>query len=359
MKFASSLIQWYHVNKRDLPWRKTKDPYLIWLSEVILQQTRVSQGLPYYLKFAEKFPSVHKLALAKEEDVLKIWQGLGYYTRARNLHKTAKAICLDSNGQFPSDYNTILRLKGIGKYTAAAISSFAYNQCYPVVDGNVKRVLSRIFGISEPLSSSGAEKVFYELAGKLIDRKNPGIFNQAIMEFGALCCTPANPACNSCIFNKNCHALINNRIEEFPLKSPKARVRKRFFNYLVIHGGEHFYLTKRIKSDIWKNLYEFPLIETGMAMPVKKICGLKEWGSFLNDIAYEIKSTSDTVHKLSHQEIHARFIEIRILGKEINAGKKLHKVNYAELARFPLPRIIEKYLAEHTSFLKYQKKYLC
>mgnify|MGYP001598355526 CR=1 FL=1 len=262
MMFSQKLISWYEKNKRDLPWRKTKNPYYIWLSEIILQQTRVEQGLPYYLKFVKKFPTIKELANTSEDEVLNSWKGLGYYTRARNLHFTAKSICENHREKFPGNYEDILKLKGIGKYTAAAIASFAYNLPYPVVDGNVQRVLARVFGVSETFSSSEGEKKFYSLAGNLLNRKNPGNFNQAIMEFGAIHCTPVNPKCMKCIFRESCVAFQTGRVADFPVKSKKAKSRNRYFNYLVIHNGNNIFLDKRQKNDIWKNLYEFPLIES-------------------------------------------------------------------------------------------------
>lgn len=218
MIITSVLIKWYHKNKRHLPWRDTQNPYLIWISEVILQQTRVIQGLDYYLRFIRKLPDIQSLATVSEDEVLKLWQGLGYYTRARNLHAAAKNIVHYFNGKFPDNYTDILKLKGIGKYTAAAVASFAFNEPVPVVDGNVCRVLSRLYAINYPADSAEGQKLIYSLAEKIIDKKNPGIFNQAIMEFGALQCVPQNPDCSKCPLNKKCLAYIYNNVSLFPVK---------------------------------------------------------------------------------------------------------------------------------------------
>ncbi|MEY2629135.1 MAG: Adenine glycosylase, partial [Bacteroidota bacterium] len=233
MNFSKSLIQWYLQNKRDLPWRNTIDPYFIWLSEIMLQQTRVAQGLPYFLRFTEAFPTVFDLAKADEEQVLKLWQGLGYYSRARNLHKTAQQVAFEYNGEFPKSYAELLKLKGIGEYTAAAIASFAYNESVPVVDGNVYRVLSRYFEVETDIASLGAKKEFTQLAAELLPAGEANLFNQAIMEFGALQCVPKNPNCTNCIFSDSCAALQKKKVDQLPVKSKKIKVKTRFFTYLV------------------------------------------------------------------------------------------------------------------------------
>ncbi len=259
MSFSKTLITWYLDNKRDLPWRKTKDPYHIWLSEIMLQQTRVAQGLPYFLAFTEAFPTVFDLAKADEEKVLKLWQGLGYYSRARNLHATAKYISEELSGNFPNNYKDLLKLKGIGEYTAAAIASFSFKECVPVVDGNVYRVLSRYFDIETDIASSGAKKEFTQLASELIDKKKPELFNQAIMEFGALQCVPKSPDCNSCPLDNSCLALAKNKVSQLPIKLKKQKITNRFFNYLlVIDNKNQAIINKRTQKGIWHNLYEFP-----------------------------------------------------------------------------------------------------
>ena len=263
MKFHNTLIKWYLQNKRDLPWRKTTNPYPIWLSEIMLQQTRVAQGTPYFLSFTAAFPTVFDLAKANEEQVLKLWQGLGYYSRARNLHKTAQTVAFEMNGVFPDNYADLLKLKGIGEYTAAAIASFSYNECVPVVDGNVFRVLSRYFDVETDIAQASAKKEFAALAFELMPKDNPAQFNQAIMEFGALQCVPKNPNCTECVFNNSCAALQKKKVDQLPVKSKKTKVRNRYFNYIVaVDDLENTIIQKRTAKGIWHNLYEFPLIET-------------------------------------------------------------------------------------------------
>lgn len=263
MNFHNLLIKWYLQNKRDLPWRNTTNPYHIWLSEIMLQQTRVAQGMPYFLSFTTAFPTVFDLANANEEQVLKLWQGLGYYSRARNLHKTAQYIATELNGIFPDNYKDLLQLKGVGEYTAAAIASFSYNEAVPVVDGNVFRVLSRYFDIETDIAQAYAKKEFAALAFELMPKDNPAIFNQAIMEFGALQCVPKSPNCQICVFSESCAALQKKKVDQLPVKSKKLKVRNRYFNYLMLSDAEEKTLIqKRTAKGIWHNLYEFPLIET-------------------------------------------------------------------------------------------------
>ena len=346
MFFANQIIEWYGKNKRELPWRDTCDPYLIWLSEIILQQTRVKQGLEYYLRFTKAFPTIQQLADASEDEVMKLWQGLGYYTRARNLHETAKLITGNFKGEFPEEYSELCKLKGIGKYTAAAISSFAFNKPYPVLDGNVYRVLSRYFGITTPIDTSKGEKEFYRLANSLLDKKKPALFNQAIMEFGAMHCKPQNPLCNQCCLNTKCVAFSNQMVERFPVKSKKVKQRDRFFNYLIIKHDCQIFLCKRENNDIWKGLYEFPLIETGKQIRKQKLLRSDEWGAFFHNTSYTVNSVSEIIkHQLTHQNIYARFWEIRI-DNEINTQKtnNFFLVPENRLLDFAFPRLIEKYL---------------
>lgn len=312
MVFSKSLIQWYLQNRRDLPWRKTTDPYPIWLSEIMLQQTRVAQGLPYFLKFMEAFPTVHHLAAAPEEQVLKLWQGLGYYSRARNLHGTARYVAFELNGIFPPDYKSLLQLKGVGDYTAAAIASTAYGEPVPVVDGNVYRVLARVFGLENDISSPGAKKVFTELAASLLPKNDASAFNQAMMEFGALQCVPKNPDCAVCIFNAECVAYQTGRVNSLPVKLKKTKVTNRYFDYLVVKDGEgRSIIRKRTEKGIWHNLYEFPFIETPAATTVKEMLTLVSGYNFNFDIKEVKLLTPDVlVHKLSHQHLHIRFWEV-------------------------------------------------
>ena len=263
MSFSKKILSWYAHNKRDLPWRNTQDPYKIWLSEIMLQQTRVAQGTPYYHSFLNNFPTVHDLANASEEKVLKLWQGLGYYSRARNLHTTAQFISKDCNGQFPSTYKALLKLKGVGDYTASAIASISFNKAHAVVDGNVYRVLARYFGVAIPINSSEGVSYFKELAKAVMDATNIRDYNQGIMEFGAIQCTPKKPTCLTCPLSDSCVALQQNKIKELPVKLKKTKVRLRYFNYVVLIDPEKkTQLQQRVKKGIWQQLYEFPLVES-------------------------------------------------------------------------------------------------
>ncbi len=347
MHFSDNLISWYKQNKRDLPWRNTTNPYHIWLSEIILQQTRVNQGLSYYYKFIEHFPTVNDLANASEQQVLKLWQGLGYYSRARNLHATAKIITKEYKGVFPDDYTRILSLKGIGEYTAAAIASFAYQLPYPVVDGNVFRVLSRIYGIDTPIDTPAGKKTFYALANELINKKQAALHNQAIMEFGALVCTPKNPNCESCIFNNSCTALANKQIDLLPIKSKKIKQTNRYFNYLIINtDNSETFIAERKNSDIWKGLYDFPLVET-----LEKISSFNELSNqatfqqLLPDPTNLVvnKVSSETKHILSHQKIYATFWHITTDRTE-HLETNFRKINSSTINNYPLPKLIENYV---------------
>lgn len=317
MIFAKTLQHWYLQNKRDLPWRDSVDPYHIWLSEIILQQTRVTQGLPYFLSFLSEFPTVFDLANATEQQVLKLWQGLGYYSRARNLHKTAQVIAWEMAGVFPKNYDGLLHLKGIGDYTAAAIASFAYNERVPVVDGNVFRVLSRFIGIENDIADSKSKSVFKETALQLMENIEPQLFNQAIMEFGALQCVPRNPNCVVCVLNDGCFALQKNRVSELPLKSKKAKATNRYFNYLIFIDIDHKTLiSQRTDKGIWQNLYEFPLIETLHSTTESEILDQILDQNFIDNTILEVKTFSNMaqIHKLTHQHLHIRFWKVKIKG---------------------------------------------
>ena len=344
--FSDKIISWYNKNKRDLPWRNTKDAYLIWLSEIILQQTRVDQGMNYYLKFAKEFPTIKHLAKADNEKVMKLWQGLGYYSRARNLHTTAKIITDKYKGTFPVDHAELLSLNGIGDYTAAAIASFAFNKPYAVVDGNVYRVLARVFGIEIPIDSSQGKKEFYQLANKLIDKKNPALHNQAIMELGAMQCKPANPDCSVCVLNTMCFAFSKKRITELPVKAKTTKVRDRYFNYIVLHHKGTTAINKRGEKDIWTNLYDFPLIETVKELKEEQFLKSAEWKKFIGSAKYTVKSISASYkHILSHQKIYARFWEIEC---DNPFDKLLPKtaviIKEKDIHKYAVPRLIENYL---------------
>lgn len=339
---AQQLIEWYNRNGRDLPWRQTTDPYRIWLSEVILQQTRVDQGLPYYNRFIDEFPNVLALADADEQKVLKLWQGLGYYSRARNLHKAAKVIRDIHQGVFPTDHATIRSLPGIGDYTAAAIASFAFKQPHAVVDGNVYRFLSRIFSIETPIDSTAGKKVFQKTASELIMDAPPDTFNQAIMEFGAMKCTPSKPDCPRCIFFERCLASKTDMVSRLPVKAKKQKVRDRYFNYLVVRNRDDFYLKKRSGSGIWKNLWEFPMIESEFSASEDWV--LQEASALFDTKGAIYRPGIDNrIHQLSHQRLHAAFHEF-ILKTEHGLPEDWKKVDTEKLFEFPLPRLIELFL---------------
>lgn len=341
MTFSNLLIQWYLRNKRDLPWRNTTNPYPIWLSEIMLQQTRVAQGMPYFLSFTAAFPTVFDLAKADEEQVLKLWQGLGYYSRARNLHKTAQHVANELSGIFPSTYKDLLKLKGIGEYTAAAIASFSYNEVVPVVDGNVFRVLSRYFDIETDIGAASAKKEFAALAFELMPKDNPAIFNQAIMEFGALQCVPKNPNCSICVFNESCAALQKNKVDQLPVKSKKLKVRNRFFNYLVVSDeNENTIIQKRTDKGIWHNLYEFPLIETEKVADFDFITERIQKEFFTNNGVVSIMECNEKsiIHKLSHQHLYIKFWKVTIKGAIENG------IDAATLKAFPFPIAIHNFI---------------
>lgn len=341
MIFYNSLIKWYLGNKRDLPWRKTTNPYLIWLSEIMLQQTRVAQGMPYFLSFTAAFPTVFDLAKADEEKVLKLWQGLGYYSRARNLHKTAQYIATELNGVFPDNYNDLLQLKGVGDYTAAAIASFSYNEAVPVVDGNVFRVLSRYFDIETDIAQASAKKEFAALAFELMPKDKPAIFNQAIMEFGALQCVPKNPDCVSCVFNVSCAALQKKKVDRLPVKLKKLKVRYRYFNYIMVSDADEKTLVqKRTAKGIWHNLYEFPLVETLQEEDFKFISNAVQQESFFANPIISMRACNEKsiVHKLSHQHLHIKFWKLNVEGKVENGVTK------EELRQYPFPIVIHNFI---------------
>ncbi len=341
MNFSTKLINWYTVNKRDLPWRNTNNPYYIWLSEIILQQTQVVQGTPYYHAFISQFPTVYDLANANEEDVLKLWQGLGYYSRARNLHWSAKYIVNELDGVFPDTYKDILKLKGVGDYTASAIASICFNEVTAVVDGNVYRALSRIFGIETPINSTPGQKEFKALAQQLIDKQQPAIFNQAIMEFGARQCKPKNPDCSVCPFKTSCLALKENKIAILPVKLKKTKVIKKYFNFIVIISkNEKTILEQRIGSGIWQNLYQFPLIETEKPSTYNNIMSKIENLDVLEDMNFDVHLYNDTdiIHKLSHQHLYTKFWIVSI-DKSIENG-----IDISNIEDFPVPILIGNFI---------------
>jgi A/G-specific adenine glycosylase len=356
MNFSTKIVNWYEQNKRSLPWRETSDPYRIWLSEIILQQTRVDQGTAYYHRFLEAFPDINSLAGASEEQVLKHWQGLGYYTRARNLHRAANILLTRHKGIFPQEYKSVLNLPGIGEYTAAAILSIAFGQAYPVVDGNVNRVISRVFGIYEPVDGTVGKKLILEKATSLMDKATPGVYNQAIMEFGALHCTPRNPSCSNCIFKSECRAFQNGDVENLPTRKVKPVQRFRHFYYfLFIFRSNHstkILINKRGGKDIWKNLYDFPLVEKSRRTPLKEI---RESGIHGLELKNKVLKTmgNEYKHILSHQVILARFIRVDCTEEQMAEIRKhlrienLIPIETRDLVHFPVPRLIEKFLEEN------------
>jgi A/G-specific adenine glycosylase len=332
-----ALQEWYKAQQRDLPWRHTQDPYLIWLSEIILQQTRVDQGLPYYHKFTAAFPTVWDLANASQQEVLNLWQGLGYYSRGRNLHATAQQITFDYNGSFPTSYQGLLKLKGVGPYTAAAIASFAFNLPHAVVDGNVFRVLSRYFGVDLAINSPEGKRQFDALAQELLDQKNPALHNQAIMEFGALQCKPVSPNCANCPVLTTCVAQQTAQVAQLPIKIKKVKVRKRYFVYhLMANAQQQLAFSKRGPKDIWEGLYEFPLQEFDSQ---------EDMLSYLED---KTVVGAKFQHLLTHQKIEAYFVQTSLTAKETSDYLLL---SLAALEDHPIPRLIDKFLNAHSSEL--------
>src|SRR6185503_10820303 len=338
MNFNDELLRWYHKNKRDLPWRNTTDAYTIWLSEIILQQTRVEQGMPYFHRFLEKYPDVKSFAAADEDDILRLWQGLGYYSRGRNMLNTARMVIGRYDGVFPQSYEELIKLKGIGEYTAAAIASFSANEPRAVVDGNVYRVLARYFGINEPINSPQGKKIFQDTANDLLNKKNPGLHNQAMMEFGATLCKPKNPGCNICPVSAGCYALINNEVSALPVKLNKLKIRERYFNYFLVTDGDNVLMNRRGDKDIWANMYDLPLIETAaMLLPDELLClpGAGEY--FGADI--KINEISETKkHILTHQRLHVRFIKIRSQPAKLQPGWQYYSKEM--LQKLALPKVI-------------------
>ena len=344
--FIPAIYKWFDENKRDLPWRRTTDPYKIWISEIMLQQTRVDQGIPYYNRFIGRFPELSDLAKAEEDEVLKLWQGLGYYSRARNLHKTAREIYYNHRGIFPDSYHQICSLKGIGPYTAAAIASIAFHLPYPALDGNVYRLLARYFGIFESTENAKGKRIFSEIAAKLLSDKNPGFHNQALMEFGALQCRPKSPNCASCPLSGTCYAFTNEQTENLPVRKQKGKNIFRYFCFYLIESGEMICLEKRTGNDIWKNLYQFPLLETKNELSEKEILSTKP--SFLKGYKLNVKSVSDREkHVLSHQTIFARLIHVET-GDNFNPESPLFKVPKKMLGTYAIPRLMEKLIKKQT-----------
>ncbi len=347
-RFSSGLLSWNrNENIRQMPWKGETDPYKIWISEIILQQTRVAQGLAYYQRFIDAFPDVNSLALAPQEKIFKLWEGLGYYSRCRNLIAAAKHIHENFGGRFPEKYEEILALKGIGTYTAAAICSFAFNQAFAVLDGNVYRVLSRFFGVETAINSNIGKKYFASLSQRLLNKKNPGEYNQAIMDFGAVICKPAAPLCAECPLQKNCLAFLENKVSFLPVNEKKIRQRKRFFNYLIIEFGNQFYLKERTEKDIWQNLHEFVLIESGSFLEETDLLKEELFLSILKGTQFEINAVSKIYsQKLTHQAITGRFFHVSIKEPLKNAEKKYKLVSKEAIQKLAFPKFIASYLKD-------------
>lgn len=352
-QFRTQLLQWALAHPRPLPWKGVDNPYFIWLSEILLQQTRVKQGLPYYLKFKDAFPKVEDLAKAPEDQVMKLWEGLGYYSRARNMHAAAKFIVDKLGGRFPNTYKDILALKGVGPYTAAAIASFAFNLPHAVVDGNVYRVLARIFGISTPSDSTAGKKEFAILAEQLLDKKRAGQYNQAIMDFGAIHCTPKKPKCENCPFSTDCIAYQEQAIAHYPVKLKKLLRKDRFFNFLVLSRKNQIYIQKRKEKDIWQKLYQFPLLETSQVIEhADLLLEQKKWGDWLGKSQLKfIKKSKLFKQTLSHQSIYAYFWEFEFLEDIVLEEFGFILEERKNLSKFAFPKIIDWYLGDNSLYL--------
>ena len=340
MNFARAILNWYMVNKRDLPWRNTNDPYSVWLSEIILQQTRITQGLPYYLKFINKYPTINSLARANENDILILWQGLGYYSRARNLLKTAKFIVDECNGKFPSTYTELIKLKGIGEYTASAISSICFNERRAVLDGNVYRVISRFYGIDVPVNNHFGKKFYMDYAQKLAPKKSCGDYNQGIMDFGSLICKPKSPLCHKCILGKDCIASKMKNINYFPVKLKKNAPKITHFNYLVLLDSDHMIWMNKIKNGIWKNLFQFPMIESKKELNKTQVLSNEIFKSIapISNSDIILFNSSPIIHKLSHKTIYAKFWILPVEHSNSNS------IKFSDVNKYPVPRLIEKFL---------------
>lgn len=343
MNFSEKIIRWYRLNRRGLPWRETGDPYRIWVSEVILQQTRVAQGLEYYRSFILKFPDIESLASAGEDEVMKAWQGLGYYSRARHMHAAAKTIMDKFGGRFPGRYDQIRQLSGIGDYTAAAIASIAFGEPCPVVDGNVKRVMARYAGIYEPVSKAAGGKKVLAMMTDLMDRQKPGDFNEAVMELGALVCKPRRPLCTQCPLGDACHAFLTGSVDRLPVIFKNPPLKTRHFHYLSIvaedEKGQYTWLRKRPGRDIWRNLYDFPLLEAGRELSLEELRHSEGWKAILNGNYAGIVHRA--VHNLTHQRLNIVFIRVRSPGFH---SEDYQKVYWEDLHNYPVPRPIENYL---------------
>ncbi|GAA4301248.1 A/G-specific adenine glycosylase [Compostibacter hankyongensis] len=344
--FTRQLLRWNEDNRRSMPWKGERDPYKIWLSEIILQQTRVAQGLPYYERFLQHYPTVEQLATAPEEQVFRLWQGLGYYNRCKNMLAAARQVAGEHGGRFPADLAGLRSLKGVGEYTAAAIAAFAYDLPHAVVDGNVYRVLSRFFGIALPMDSTDGKLLFRELAGELLDQSHPAVYNQAIMDFGATVCTPRSPQCPQCPLAPRCRALKHDSIALLPVKSRKTQIKSRFFHYLVIRHRNQIYIRKRSARDIWQHLHEFVLLEEDATLGIEALREKAGFTRLLKNRGWTCEHSSEVYrHQLTHQTIFARFFVLRV-PRPLSAGADYFPVSLDQLDRHALPRLLDQYVQD-------------
>ncbi|MGN0309312.1 MAG: A/G-specific adenine glycosylase [Bacteroides sp.] len=343
-QFAELLLTWYKAFGRHLPWRESRDPYRIWISEIILQQTRVEQGMDYYLRFVERFPDVVSLAAASLDEVMKYWQGLGYYSRARHLHEAARSI----QGAFPRTYEEVRALSGVGDYTAAAICSFAYDLPCAVVDGNVYRVLTRFFGIDRPIDTAAGKREVGQLAQTLLSKEHPADFNQAIMDFGALVCTPRQPRCEACPFAGGCRALEQQAVEAYPVKSHKTKVTDRYFHYIYVRAGAYTFFNKRQADDIWKGLYELPLVESDAPLSVEQLVRTDAFARFLAPGEEpQVEFLQQGIkHQLSHRTIHASFFQV-VLPEDTRSFSTFLRTSVAEVENYAVPRLIQAFFEKY------------
>jgi A/G-specific adenine glycosylase len=355
MDFKNTIIRWYHENRRDLPWRNTDNPYFIWISEVILQQTRVAQGLDYYNRFTSTFPTIKDLAEANLDRVMKVWQGLGYYTRARNLHGAAKQIMADYSGALPRSYHELLKIKGLGPYSAGAIASFAFKEAVPAIDGNVYRVLSRVFGVFASPETSSGKKEFFNLTMELIDKEHPDTFNQALLDFGAMQCVPRSPDCLACPFSNICYAYRNNLINQLPVKGKKIATRDRFLNYIIVRCKDSTFIQRREAGDIWNSLYEFPLIETKMPVELDALIEESAWKELFGKEKLQILYISQAIkHLLSHQTLYTKFIIVEISKPSYFLKSNYLRVLIPDVQEYSIPKVIDNFLAAEPS-----ERYFC
>lgn len=342
--YRKTLLDWFGKNRRPLPWRETKDPYRIWISEIMLQQTRVEQAVGYYLRFCRQFPTLGSLAAAQEAAVLRAWQGLGYYSRARNLHQAARTLVAEAGGKMPASFSQLLELKGVGNYTAAAIASISYDEPVAAVDGNVERVISRIFGMDEPVNSASGRKRIRQIANKLLDKNMPGDFNQAMMEFGALHCTPKKPGCEACAFRQQCFAYKKNMVASLPAKTGMVEIKKLWMYFFVFRFGKRIYMRHRHDAGIWKNLYDFPSVNS--LKKQKPGVVMKTFFSSHDSLpGYTLeKSGDEIIHQLSHRKIHAKFFEFSLNARWMERPSNIRELKIADLGDVAVPRLVENYL---------------